>query len=235
MIDGAIVIPATTPNAAAYAMSATAIRTCRASTDTPMLVLHNTTPEGPWRDRFRKECELLDIQYQYVPGFFSISKCFNLGTQMTTGKYVALGCADVVYYPHWLENIVELWEENPEYFCLCNYTFDSDGGHPCARTSTVPIRAILPSANPSSGVIVMKRENGYVWDEHFALWEMDADLFYYLEANKLKAGVCLNARCDHMICGNRNLISEKNHFDDKIESSESGRYLRQKWKNYFKG
>lgn len=232
--DADIIIPVTTANKITWMISTVAVRTCRASTKYRMLVLNNNSPNHCYRDWMEKECELLGIRYEYVDGPFSISKFFNLGIKMTTGKYIALGCADVIYYQNWLENIIELWEEQPDWFAMCNYTFDRDPGHPCAKTNPIPERRVAATHNPSSGVLVLKRSNNYRFDEeNFPNWEMDADFTIYMEVNKLKAGVCLNSRCDHLICGIRDHIDYAKHYGVKDGNREffviPKENLRKKW------
>ena len=71
---------------------------------------------------------------------------------------------------------------------------------------------------------VFRRRDGWMWDEAFDLWEIDADLFYHLERNHLKAGVCLNARCDHLI------EAVRKHAPQGPETGlNPTAYLRKKW------
>lgn len=202
MTDASVIIPVCASNPATLFMTLVAIRTCAASTDAPILVLCNNTPEGEYRDTVFKNCQQLGVVMHYIDGPFSISKCYNLATGYTSRKYIAYGTADVIYYPGWLDTVIELWEQDPSYFALSTYSFDVVD-NPCSRNLVATEKKIIETHHPSAGVLVLKRESNYIWDEQFELWEIDSDFWYYLKANNLKAGYCLGARCDHMIGGVR--------------------------------
>jgi len=224
MLDADVIIPVTTATEASYYMSVMALRTCQASTTARVWAYINNSPTGGWRDRLQAQCRLLNINVVVWHGPFSISKIFNHGLDSTTGKHIAYGTSDVIYYQNWLENIVELWDSNPDYFTLSNWSFD-DLNMPCVQHSIVNEARIIHTGNPSAGVNVFKRSTGYRWDENFSLWEIDADLFYYIKTNKLKAGICLNSRCDHLINAVRPFVPQGPTPD--INPTE---YLRKKWK-----
>jgi glycosyltransferase involved in cell wall biosynthesis len=218
-------------------MAKVAIRTCRASTDAHMLVLANNSPDQRTRDEIKEECGLLGCRYEYLEGPFNIAKAFNHGTFATVGKYVAYGTSDVIYYPGWLDKIIAAWQQHPSYFALCNYSFDTSN-NPCCRRDIIPLNVIKHTPNPSAGVIVLKRENGYQWDEQFSLWEIDADFLYYIEANNLKAGYCLNARCDHLVDGVKAHMDLAEAFGLKEGEDfyrDSKAKIRAKWKDRYKG
>lgn len=217
-------------------MAKIALRTCRASTDAPMIVLANNSPEPRLRDDIFKECHALGIDYCYLDGPFNIAKAFNYGASRTGGKYIAYGTSDVIYYPGWLDNIIKSWEQYPDYFALCNYSFDM-AHNPCTRQCVEPLNVIKHTANPSAGIIVLKRSSGYQWDEQFPLWEIDADFLYHLEANNLKAGYCLNARCDHLVDGVKAHLDLLENFGQTSDQfyRDSKAKIKAKWGERYKG
>lgn len=221
-LDADVILPITTATDQTYLMATVALRTCRASTSARILAFLNNSPPSPLRERIINQCQMLGIGMVFWDKPFSLTKIFNAGTGLTRGEFIAYGTSDVIYFPNWFENIVELWRENPEYFCLVNYSFD-DLNMPCVQHSVVNERRIEHTGNPSSGVTIFKRSSNYVWDENFSCWEMDADLFYYLVHHKLKAGYCLDARCDHLINGVKSLVG------GNWENPKAGEYLRAKW------
>lgn len=237
MTDAAVIIPVTSRNAHCHLMAKVAIRTCRASTDAPMLVLANNSPEPRLRDEIFNECHALGVDYCYLPGPFNIAKAFNYGATKTKGTYIAYGTSDVLYFPGWLDKIIAAWEQHPSYFAICNYSFDT-ANNPCSRPDVTPLNVIKHTANPSAGVIVLRRDSGYQWDEQFSLWEIDADFLYYLEANHLKAGYCLNARCDHLVDGVKAHLDLGEAFglqpgEDFYRDSKAK--IKAKWKERYKG
>lgn len=198
MIDADVIIPVTTHSDLTYLMAVVALRTCQASTTARIHAYINNSPDGTLRNRLINQCAMLGIYTYDWQRPFSLSKIFNHGTDHTKGEYIAYGTSDVIYYPNWLENIIDLWKENPEYYCLVNYSFD-DLPRSCSQNHVQPIRQIRDTWNPSSGVTIFKRASGWRWDEHFRLWEIDTDVNWHMERNRLKAGYCLNARCDHLV------------------------------------
>lgn len=232
--DADVIIPVTAANTQTYYVSSVGLRTARASTSANILALANNGDGGTYQAKLEQDCKNLGIRYHYMDGPFSISKAFNLGRRMTTGQYIAYGTADVIYYRGWLENIIELWEENPEWFALTNYSYDSDN-MPCVEHQDMNEKRIVQTGNPSSGVIVLRRKDNYEWDEQFALWEIDADFFYYIKSKGLKAGYCLNARCDHMIGSIRDKIDCGKAFAMDDMYGESKRRVKAKWGKFYEG
>jgi glycosyltransferase involved in cell wall biosynthesis len=234
-INADVIIPVTSANHCAYYAASVALRTCRASTSARVLALDNNGDHGGYQAKLKLDCENLGIAYHYVDGPFSISRLFNLGARMTSGEYIAYGTSDVIYFPDWMENIIEAFEEHPEYYCLTNFSYDADN-MPCVKHDGTLEKKIAPTHNPSSGVLVLKRKDGYVWDEQFALWEIDADFLYFLEANNLKAGYCCNARCDHMIGSIRAVVDMSKHSDPaEADFGEAKRRVKEKWYKIYKG
>lgn len=240
MTDADIILPVCATNAHCHLMASMAMRTLRASTDARIFVLGNNTPDESRREALEKECRLLGMFLHWMEGPFSISVAFNSGTRLGEGpgpsKYIAYATSDVIYFPGWLENIIELWEENPHYFALCSYSFDVNN-NPCVRHEVTPERRIVDTHNPSSGALVLKRESGYKWDEQFALWEIDTDFLYYIEAHNLKAGYCLNARCDHLVDGVKAHVDYQTNFgmtgDEFYRGSKAA--VKSKWGDRYKG
>ena len=228
MISADVIIPVTTANGSTYHWATIAMRTCQASTLGQVWIFDNNADGSPYAAILKEECALLGVHYQYVPGPFNCAKICNMGTDLTSGKYIAYGCSDVIYYPCWLENIIHQFEQDPSWFYLSNYSFDT-------RTLCSTYRrvmdtpAVKPCGHPGGGTIVFKRESGYRWDEQFPLWELDADLVYYMQHHALKGGVVQNARCDHLVQGVNGYIDINKHVDMKDMCGESRRRLVAKW------
>lgn len=233
MSDSAVILPLCAHEVNSLNMSLTALRTCAASTTAKILVICNNS-EGEFLEAIKSNCDALGAAFHYWEGPFNISKIYNLGTQMTQGKYIAYGSADVVYYPNWLENIIALWERNPKYYCLCGWSFDHRP-IPCTQQLVKYQNIIAPTHNPSSGVLVFKRESNFQWDENFMLWEVDCDIYIMLERTGRKAGIAMNARCDHLCGGMRGTPNFDYNKSFGITNAEEQfykdprRYLEKKW------
>lgn len=229
--DADIVLPVCASDEGSLYVSTVGIRTCAATAPGARIMVMCNNTEGKFRQIIESNCVGLGLEFYYIDGPFSISRVFNRGARLGTRKYIAYCTADVIYYHGWLENLISLWNEHPDYFALATYSFDI-GNNPCVPRSGMGERRIVDTHNPSSGVLVLKRESGYVWDENFPLWEIDADFLYYIERNGLRAGYCLNARCDHMIEGIRRHIDYGKNFGMTCQDDFFGaprRYLEQKW------
>ena len=222
-LDADIILPITTATEFSYLMAVVALRTCQASTTARIHAYINNSPPSIKRERMETQCRMLGIRVVDWPGRFNIAKIFNHGLDHTSGEYICYATSDVIFFPNWLDNIIELWEENPEYFTLCNWSFD-DLNMPCVQHEIVNERRIIHTGNPSAGLNCFRRKDGWRWDENFELWEIDADLFYHLQRNKLKAGVVLSARADHLIEGVRKFVPQGTPAE--INPTE---YLRRKW------
>jgi hypothetical protein len=236
MTDADVILPVCASNSQCHIMAMMAMRTLRASTDATIYVMANNTPDLTRRLALQQECELLGMHFYYDHGPFNIARAFNIGATFGCGKYIAYATSDVIYFPDWLDNIISLWEENPQYFALCNYSFDVCN-NPCVRQSVIPERRIVDTHNPSAGVIVLKRESGYKWDEQFPLWEIDTDFLYYIEAHNLKCGYCLNARCDHLVDGVKAHVDYQTNFrmtGDEFYGRSKAR-VKSKWGERYKG
>ncbi len=235
MTDADIILPVCATNRSCHLMASVAIRTLRASTDASILVLANNTPDDRQK-MLERECGLLGLNYLYMPGPFNIAKAYNFGATFGTAKYIVYATSDVIYFPGWLDNLITMFEQNPHYFCLCNYSFDIDN-NPCARQTVTPETRIVDTHNPSSGVIVFKRETGYKWDEQFPLWEIDTDLLYYIESKNLRAGYCCNSRCDHLIDGVKIHVDLEKNFETVEGGFHGGAKarVRAKWGDRYKG
>lgn len=194
-----VILPVSSSTPMRWTLSMVAMRTLHANTPGVRIIVIDTTRE-PSDLRVRNECRALGVEYLEWKQEFSITKIFNMAQEIGDGKYVVFATADTIFYPDWLMNLVKIWDENPQYFCLAPCTFDPRG-NPCSMQTVKSQWKIVETAHPSAGVIVFRRDNLFQWDEQFPLWECDSDLTLYMERNGLKAGYCLNSRVDHLING----------------------------------
>lgn len=228
-IDASVVIPVTVPNAVTYAITRTALETLRETTDAEVLVLCNNSPMLDYRRGILFLCEKLGLRYEYVDGPFSMSKCFNYGTDNTKGAYIAYSTADVVFFPGWLDNLIRLWEKEPNYWLLCPAGWHEKNYGIAMNPDVRFADYIQRNHNPNGGgTVVLKRESGYRFDEHFSTWELDADVQYHMERNNLAGGICYGSRVDHMVEAIRRYIDNAAHYGPAPAENVST-YLRRKW------
>lgn len=259
--DAAIILPMTPASPFLEYVNEVALRTLRHSTDARILVLGNNSPSGfaPVR-RMKATCDLLKIEFKFIEGKYSNSRFWNLGIDMTSGagesKYTVVANADCIYYPNWLENLIELWEEVEAaeqasfatamedvlkantgelpppprpYYALWPWSMSVNDMGLSYRATTLAKRRIVETHHPAIA-LVMKRASNYRWDESFALWEMDADFMHHCKAHNYRLGLCLNSRVDHFNSTVTSNIDSGLHFeDDMANKGGCTARLKAKW------
>lgn len=240
MTDASIILPMTPASPFLEYVNEVALRTLRASTDAKVLVLGNNSPLGfaPVR-RLKATCDLLKIDFKFIEGKFSQSRFWNMGIDMTAGagesKYTVVCNADCIYFPNWLENIIELWEEDDAtypvrpYYALWPWSMAVKEMGLSYRSSTIPERRIIETHHPAV-LLVMRRDSGYRWDESFALWEMDADFMHHCKKHNYRLGLCMNSRVDHFNSTVSSNVDSAIHFDDDFANHGGATSrLKAKW------
>lgn len=228
MSEAAVILPLTTPNPFLWYVACVAIRTLRASTGEQILVLANNTDDLDLRDSIKRQCAALDVRYEYIDGPFSLTKFWNMGIDKTTEPYIAFANQDCIYYPGWLENMIHRWKLEPDYFALWPWSFcDHDMGIGYPQVIRYENR-ILRHHHPAT-LLLMKRENGYRWDERFSSWELDADFVKYVESKGLKIGMVLDARVDHFSSTVNNNVDTSKHYGEADMFSAGVHALKEKW------
>lgn len=209
-------------------VNSVALLTLRESTDAEVLVLGNNTPDPAKVESLRKLCSLLGFRFEHIDGPYSQSRFWNYGIDHTSGDYVVFGNADLIFYPHWLDNLLQLWSEEPNYYALWPFSFKIVDMGLAYRPSRTLERRIIPTHHPAVA-LVMRRSDGYRWDEQFPLWEMDADFMRYCETTGRKLGLCLWSRVDHIHGTVSNAIDAQKHLGIVDHCSVSVNRLRAKW------
>jgi glycosyltransferase involved in cell wall biosynthesis len=229
--DADIIIPVTVPTPLLYTVASMCLRSARASSDANIIVVLNNSD---WKlaRMIRDECDLQNIRVIEMKGPFSISKALNLGAATGNGKYIAYAQCDILFFDGWLDRLVELWEENPEYFVLWPFTFSLMKYGQSYRRDFRLHRQLVNDGFPQGALSVVKRSDGYRWDEQFPFWEADADFSLHIERNKLKSALCLWSRVDHIPMTIGQNINHEKHFgvsDMGVCRSEASARLRAKW------
>lgn len=235
MNEAAVIMPVTAANDYLWYVASVGIRTLAASTKQTILVLGNNTPDETKRKSIARQCSALGVRYEYIEGPFSLTKFWNYGIDSTQEPYLAFANQDCIYYPGWLENMIQLSQYEPDFFMLWPWSFsDTDAGvafttsiHPKDHVNYGAM-AILEHHHPCT-LVFMKRSDGYRWDERFKGFELDADIVKYVASKNLRIGMCLNARVDHFSETVRNHIDLEQHYGDRDYYGNATRALKEKW------
>jgi len=225
--DCDIILPVTVPNEFLWTVASMCLRSARASTDANIIVVLNNSPDHKLADDIREQCSLLNIQWIDMAGPFSLSAAYNLGAKLGNARYVAYGQSDILFFDGWLDRLIELWEEHPEYWVVWPFSFGTVHYGQSYRHSPKLEHRIVEDGFPQGALSVMRRYDNYRWDEQFPFWELDADLSLHMKANKLKGGLCLWSRVDHLsstVSGNVFDIE-----DMKISNTKATKRLSEKW------
>lgn len=229
-MDASIILPMTACSPFMEYVNNVALRTLRESTEADVLVLGNNTPSHSKVEELEKLCSLLQFRFKFIPGTFSQSRFWNYGIDHTSGKYIVFANADCIFYPLWLEHLVELWEEHPEFYALWPWSMNIPASGIAYRKSRIGDRRIVETHHPAIA-LVMRRESGYRWDEQFALWEMDADFIYHCQNGKHRTGICLWSRVDHFNSTVSSNIDGPSHFGESVDQQhgDATTRLKKKW------
>jgi hypothetical protein len=230
--DCDLILPVTVPNEVLWAVSSMCLRSARASTDANIIVMLNNSPDKKLADDIREQCSLLDIKLVEMDAPFSLSVAFNQGAALGHAKYIAYGQCDTLFFDGWLDRLVELWEEHPEYYVVWPFTFSTLRYGQSYRQSYRLERRIVADGFPQGALSILRRADNYQWDERFTFWEMDADFSLHMQRNNLKGGLCLWSRVDHIAQTVGNNIDRNKHFgvaDMGEANSQASRRLQEKW------
>lgn len=199
MTDASLIIPVTVANDLLLYAALVCIRTARATTDAEIRVVLNNTPDGPNRDALLAECALLNIDVTAWTDPFSVSATWNYGTRVTTGRLIAYANQDIVFYHGWLNAIIHASEAHPQYFVLWPWSFDHRSFGTSSRRDFLNGVGLLASDYPCGALSVLRRSDGYVWDERFSRWELDADFAFEMKKNGWRGACVLDSRVDHFV------------------------------------
>jgi hypothetical protein len=226
-MNATVIMPGSCRNHKLFEICSKAVKTCHQTCRANLIFLDNNAGGG-YSEAFSRLLPILGYQYEYIKEPFNISRFLNLGASMANTEYIVYSNADVVFYPDWLENIIELWKENPEFYSMHPYSFHKTHEGLCFRSDTEPEKRVVRCDHPGgSGVTVMRKKDGHIWDEKFGYWEQDVDYWKWMKQNGKIAGVCYNSRVDHLIEGIIKEIEPPDALDSiKKEGTEM---LKKKW------
>ncbi len=228
MTDASVILPMTACSPFMEYVNQVCLRTLRESTDAEVLVLLNNTPDPAKIATFEKLCGVLGFRFEHIPGTFSQSRFWNYGIDHTSGSYVVFGNMDLIFYPDWLDHILELWREEPDYWAIWPWSFNVVDMGLAYRPQRGLERRIISTHHPAVA-LVMRRSDGYRWDEQFPLWEMDADFMHHCTRHQLKTGLCMWSRVDHIHNTVSSNVDISTHLGVTDHCSLSVNRLRAKW------
>ncbi len=229
-MDADVIISVCAPTFACYITAEVAMRTCAASSDANVVLVANNMPVLKFRDTLFANAQTFGMKWQwYESPPLNIIGCINQSIRLTSGKYYVVCHQDVVFYAKWLENLIEAWEAEPDYFCLSPYSFNHWRNDETFALSTSPRPGILETWPHALGTFAFRRDKAFYFDENI-LCEGDSDLYHHCKKNKLRTGIVLNSRVDHL--GQVVLTETKDWgaiMGNPHQRQEDAQKLKEKW------
>lgn len=228
MIDCDVIMPGTNKTEELFNINFQAVDSLLKTSDARLIFFDNNSDNSYWSKAMERRVKDLGQTFVTYPGPFNMSRIFNLGTKLTNGKYIVYSNSDVTFYPKWLDNIIDLWEENPHFYSMHPYNYTPEHKGLIYRDSVEPIRKVVPCDHPGSGISVFRRSSGHTFDESFSYWEQDCDYWNFLKSTGKIAGICYNSRVDHEIEG---IMKRLNPDMVKKMKEEGTQAYKTKWQN----
>jgi hypothetical protein len=198
-----------------------------------LLWLGGNCAPGPIEDYFKAFLATLGYEYVRIEEPYNCARWWILGKELTAakwgGEFTVFAACDLLFHPGWLDNIVDLWRSNPDYFCLAPFSWGRlhHTGLNYRSDDLKPRREILPCDHPAPWCFVRRRDDDYVPDLRFKDWNVEFDFYEWMKFHGRKAGVCLNARVDHTGYGPRRLGDFG--FDLNANITEGKALFDEKW------
>lgn len=196
-MDADVIIPLCAPTYACYVAAEVAMRTCVASADTNIVIAANNMPVPKFKDALFANARAFGMKWcWYESPPLNVLECINLSIRACACKYYVVCHQDVVFYDKWLDNLIAAWEAEPDYFCLSPHSFN---GWRKDTTYALPATksGIWETWPHGMGAMAFRRDKPFYPDASI-LSEGDSDLYQHCHRNKLRTGVVLNSRVDHL-------------------------------------
>lgn len=174
------------------------MRTCAAHTDANIVVVANNMPDSDFKDLLFTNAQALGVKWiWHESNPLNIAKLFNDVFRSTSGKYY-VGCQqDVIFYDKWLDHLIEAWEAEPDFFVLSPWSFNIHRKDYSCDLHKNPRSGIFESWPHGTAAIAFRRDNPWYYDEAIPT-ECDSDLYQHCHRNKLRTGIVMNSRVDHL-------------------------------------
>lgn len=231
MTNASIIIPVTVANDLLFYAATVCLRTCRATTDAEILVIFNNSKADDNTEALLDQCECLDIDYMTWGLPFSMSAVWNHGARETHNAHIVYAQQDIIFYPGWLNAILGAFTEHPQYRLFWPWSFDWRNFGTSTRKDYRNGTGLLDSDYPCGALSVHRRSDGYVWDERFSRWELDADFAYEMRNNRWKGACVLDSRVDHLVETISDHIDFEQHYGKPKDAlhKEATEALKRKW------
>jgi hypothetical protein len=225
-----VIISICAPTRACYVTAEIALRTLAAHTDANLIAVANNMPVLEFKEALFANAKSLGVKWHwYEKAPLNIANLFNESFRATSGKYYVGGQQDVIFYPRWLDNLIEAWESEPNYFVLAPYTFNLWRNDLTCTLPGNPRSGILELWPHSVAALAFRRDKPWYYDENIP-GECDSDLYQHCHRNKLRTGIVMNSRVDHLGQVTASEIGGvEKIMENPTQCSEDARKLKEKW------
>ncbi len=229
-MDADVIISMCAPTPACYVTAEVAMRTCAAHTDANIIVVANNMPVPQYKDALFENAQALGVKwYPYDHTPLNIAKLFNEVVRSTSGKFYVMCQQDVIFYEHWLANLIAAWEAEPDYFVLSPWSFNLHRKDFSCDLIQHPRSGIVEAWPHGTAGIAFRRARPWFYAEDIPT-ASDSDLYHDCKANKWRTGIVPNSRVDHL---GSVVLSELGNWDAIMNNPTQGvddsRRLKEKW------
>lgn len=197
-MDADVIISVCAPTYACYVIAEVAMRTCAAYTDANIVLVANNMPVPHFKEHLFDNAKAFGMKWHwYESPPLNVLQCINRSIRATSGKYYVVCHQDVIFYHKWLDNLIEAWEAEPDYFFLSPYSFNLWRRDVTSSLPTHHQNGILEEWPHGMGTMAHRRDKPFYQDENI-LSEGDSDLYQHCHRNKLRTGIVMNSRVDHL-------------------------------------
>lgn len=230
-MDADIIISICAPTYACYVSAEVAMRTCAAYTDANIVLVANNMPVPRFKEALSANAKAFGMKWMwYESPPLNILECINPSIRAFTGKYYVVCHQDVVFYAKWLDNLIEAWESEPDYFFLSPYSFNLWRKDATDTLPKNPKKGILETWPHGMGTMAHRRDKPFYQDEHI-LSEGDSDLYQHCHRNRLRTGIVMNSRVDHLGGVVMNEVKDWGTImNNPKQRQDDAKRLKEKWK-----
>lgn len=195
------IAPATIQHYAHVAFYRAMARSHKNTCDSKLYFIFNeiyTDEHKAMAERFTRELTDLDYGWVYYEGDFHLNKLFNCGLDNTESEYVVYSIADTLFLGDWLTPLQKLIDTGEYHSVQGTSRENYDGFYSYRDLAAEEPGKVLKTQGPCGYHFLMRRDQGYRWDEEVGLFYPDVLYREYLLATNQFAGIYADSHVEHL-------------------------------------
>jgi len=186
-------------------------------------------------EHFTKYLKDLDYGWFYYNESFNLHKIYNFGLDKTESDFVVYSIADTLFVGDWLNPLKALLAtgkyHSAQGVCSNNY----DGFYTYAESSLKAPGGLLETTEPFGSHFVMRRKDGFRWDEEVGRFYPDVFYREFLRETGQLVAIYAHSHVEHLAAPISNL---RTHYDPDWANRELrerlilDKYRNEGWKQF---